>query len=52
MKNITVVEARKLLEITESLAKPLAINQNEFIELMMVYNKIIDRLLKESGTNE
>ncbi|MDU2197772.1 MAG: hypothetical protein E7E21_05070 [Peptostreptococcaceae bacterium] len=52
MDTISMSEARKILEVTNGLVRTLAITKDEMIELMQVYNKIIDRLLKESVTNE
>lgn len=52
MDTISMSEARKILEVTNGLVRTLAITKDEMIELMQVYNRIIDRLLKESVTNE
>ena len=45
-KTIGVVEQRGLLEITRDLGKLLT--KEEFDEIMMVYNKVADRLLDEA----
>lgn len=52
METISMSEARQILEVTNGLVRTLAITKDEMVELMLVYNKIIDRLLKESETNE
>ena len=44
-KTIDIVEQRGLLEITRDLGRLLT--EEEFDEIMMVYKKVIDRLLAE-----
>ena len=44
-KTIDIVEQRGLLEITRDLGRLLT--KEEFDEIMMVYKKVIDRLLAE-----
>ena len=43
-ENISVVEARKLIEIVTTLAKGLAFKKYEFHQIASVCNKCIDRL--------
>ena len=43
-KTIDIVEQRGLLEITRDLGRLLT--EEEFDEIMMVYKKVIDRLLE------
>ena len=45
-KTIDIVEQRGLLEITRDLGGLLT--EEEFDEIMMVYKKVIDRLLAEA----
>ena len=45
-KMIDIVEQRGLLEITRDLGRLLT--KEEFDEIMMVYNKVADRLLAEA----
>ena len=44
-ETIDIVELRNLLEITRDLGRLLT--KEEFDEIMMVYKKVIDRLLAE-----
>ncbi|MHC1722537.1 MAG: hypothetical protein AB9836_04945 [Aminipila sp.] len=46
-ETISIVEVRKLLEVTESLAKTL--NHEELVSIMQVYDGVINRLLIENG---
>lgn len=45
-KTIDIIEQRGLLEITRDLGRLLT--KEEFDEIMMVYNKVADRLLAEA----
>ena len=49
-KTIDVVEQRGLLEITRNLGRLLT--EEEFDEIMMVYKKVINRLLAEVEKQE
>ena len=46
-ETIGVVEQRKLLELGRPLNRMLT--QEEFLLIVGVYNRVIDRLLKENG---
>ena len=43
--SLDVVEMRELLEITQTMVR--YINREEFNEILMVYNKAIERLSKD-----
>lgn len=45
--NISVVEARTLLEVVDTLAKSCAFTKSEFYQILSVCNKCVDRLEKE-----
>ena len=45
-KTIDIVELRGLLEITRSLGRLLT--EEEFNEIMMIYKRVIDKLLTEA----
>ena len=44
-ETIDIVELRELLEITRDLGRLLT--KEDFIEIMMIYKKVIDRLCDE-----
>lgn len=48
-ENISIVEARKLIEIVSTLAKGCAFTKLEFQQIASICNKCIDRLEKEEG---
>lgn len=43
-KNITMVEARQLLEVVSPLAKGCAFTKSEFLQIMTVCHKCVNRL--------
>ena len=47
---IGVVEQRKLLKVTKNTM--ILLTKDEFAQIMYVYGKAIDRVLKENGVKE
>ena len=47
---IGVIEQRKLLEVTKNTM--ILLTKDEFAQIMYVYGKAIDRVLKENGVKE
>lgn len=48
--NISVVQVRDLLQVTQTIGK--ALTEDEFLQVMSFYGKVANRLLKEGVTNE
>ena len=48
--NISVVQVRDLLEVTQTIGK--ALTEDEFLQVMSFYGNVANRLLKEGVTNE
>ena len=48
--NISVVQVRDLLEVTQIIGK--ALTEDEFLQVMSFYGNVANRLLKEGATNE
>lgn len=48
--NISVVQVRDLLEVTQTIGK--ALTEDEFLQVMSFYENVANRLLKEGVTNE
>ena len=47
---IGVIEQRKLLEVTKNTM--ILLTKDEFAQIMYIYGKAIDRVLKENGIKE
>ena len=47
---IGVTEQRKLLKVTKNTM--ILLTKDEFVQIMYVYGKAIDRVLKENGVKE
>ena len=48
--NISVVQVRDLLEVTQTIGK--ALTEDEFLQVMSFYGKVANRLLEASTTND
>ena len=51
-ENISMIEARQLIEIVSTLARGLSFTKIEFQQIASICNKCLDRLEREVAENE